>query len=180
MPLSGIGFGEMLLIAMLVLLVFGPRRLPEITRSMGKAIREFKRGMNEIRRELEVADRQERWNRPATSGGGAGARVGAAAAVGAGASAAGATVAGTPVAADGAAPTEPVIAPPVFGSDNEGSSRSGPEAPVPVEAAEKQGEADTAQHLLFTEDADSGKSADSGNSPGRGAVPPASEGEARD
>ncbi len=64
MPLSGIGFGEMLVIAMLVLIVFGPRRLPEITRSMGKAVREFKRGMNEIQRELEVADREARWRAP--------------------------------------------------------------------------------------------------------------------
>ncbi len=61
MPLSGIGFGEMLVIAMLVLIVFGPRRLPEITGSLGKAVREFKRGMNEIQRELEMVDRDQRW-----------------------------------------------------------------------------------------------------------------------
>jgi sec-independent protein translocase protein TatA len=175
MPLSGIGFGEMLLIAMLVLLVFGPRRLPEITRSMGKAVREFKRGMNEIRRELEVADRQERWNRPAApAGGGAGSRVGAATAVGAGAAAAAGTAAGATVAADGAAPGEPVIAPPAFGSDIEQWSRSGPEVPVPAETGEKPEKADSAQHLLFSEDPDSGEGA------GRGVVPPRSEGEAED
>ncbi len=61
MPFSGVGFGEMLVIALIVLVVFGPRRLPEISRSMGKAIREFKRGMNEIQRELQVAEREERW-----------------------------------------------------------------------------------------------------------------------
>ena len=42
MPFTGIGTWEMLLIAMIVLIVFGPRRLPEISRSMGKALREFK------------------------------------------------------------------------------------------------------------------------------------------
>lgn len=62
MPFTGIGFGEMLVITLLILIVFGPKRLPEITRSMGKAIREFKRGMNEIQRELDVADREARWN----------------------------------------------------------------------------------------------------------------------
>ena len=47
---------------MIVLIVFGPRRLPEISRSMGKALREFKRGMNEIQRELEVAERETKWS----------------------------------------------------------------------------------------------------------------------
>jgi len=62
--LSGFGFGEMLLIAMLVLIVFGPKRLPEITRTIGKGIREFKKGMNEIQRELEAAGREEKWSAP--------------------------------------------------------------------------------------------------------------------
>ena len=65
MPLSGFGFGELLLISMLVLIVFGPKRLPEITRTIGKGIREFKKGMNEIQRELETADREARWSSPA-------------------------------------------------------------------------------------------------------------------
>ena len=64
MPLSGFGFGELLLISMLVLIVFGPKRLPEITRTIGKGIREFKKGMNEIQRELETADREARWSSP--------------------------------------------------------------------------------------------------------------------
>lgn len=64
MPLSGFGFGEILLISMLVLIVFGPKRLPEITRTIGKGIREFKKGMNEIQRELETADREARWSSP--------------------------------------------------------------------------------------------------------------------
>ena len=66
MPFTGIGTWEMLLIAMIVLIVFGPRRLPEISRSMGKALREFKRGMNEIQRELEVAERETRWSETAS------------------------------------------------------------------------------------------------------------------
>lgn len=62
--LQGFGLGEMLLIAMLVLIVFGPRRLPEITRMLGKGIREFRKGMNEIQRELEAAGRETRWQSP--------------------------------------------------------------------------------------------------------------------
>lgn len=63
---TGFGIGEMLLIAMLVLIVFGPRRLPEITRTVGKGIREFRKGMNEIQRELEAAGRETQWKSPPT------------------------------------------------------------------------------------------------------------------
>lgn len=54
----------MLVIGLLALIVFGPRRLPEIARSMGKALREFKRGVNEIQRELEEAERGTRVREP--------------------------------------------------------------------------------------------------------------------
>lgn len=37
--------GEILLVALVVLLVFGARRLPELGRSIGEAIRNFQRGM---------------------------------------------------------------------------------------------------------------------------------------
>ena len=60
----GFGIQEFLLIALLVLIVFGPRRLPEITRTIGKGIREFRKGMNEIQRELEAAGRETQWKSP--------------------------------------------------------------------------------------------------------------------
>jgi len=41
------GFPELLVILVIALLVFGGKRLPEIARSMGKAIHEFKRTLNE-------------------------------------------------------------------------------------------------------------------------------------
>lgn len=66
MNMTGFGIGEVLLIAMLVLIVFGPRRLPEITRTIGKGIREFRKGMNEIQRELEAAGRETQWRSPPT------------------------------------------------------------------------------------------------------------------
>ena len=43
----GLGFQEILLILIVALLVFGAARLPEIGRSLGKALREFKKGMSE-------------------------------------------------------------------------------------------------------------------------------------
>ncbi len=42
----GIGFSEMLVLAVIALLVFGPRRLPEIGNAVGKGLKEFKDAVN--------------------------------------------------------------------------------------------------------------------------------------
>ena len=44
----GIGFTELILIFLVVLLVFGAKRLPEIAGAMGKAVNEFKKSKDEI------------------------------------------------------------------------------------------------------------------------------------
>lgn len=44
----GIGWQEILLIVLVVLLLFGAKRIPEMMRSIGKGIGELKRGMKEI------------------------------------------------------------------------------------------------------------------------------------
>ena len=41
-----IGWGEVLVVLFLVLILFGGKRLPELARSMGQAVNEFKRGLN--------------------------------------------------------------------------------------------------------------------------------------
>ena len=41
-----------------MLIVFGPRRIPEIGRSIGKGITEFKKGMKEVETELSTTDRK--------------------------------------------------------------------------------------------------------------------------
>jgi TatA/E family protein of Tat protein translocase len=49
----GIGFPEMLLIMAIALLVFGPKKLPEIGKSLGRAIREFRRTSDELKERFE-------------------------------------------------------------------------------------------------------------------------------
>ena len=48
-----IGPTELIIILVLALIVFGPARLPEIGRSIGRSLREFRRASDEIRGEIE-------------------------------------------------------------------------------------------------------------------------------
>ncbi|MGD1147256.1 MAG: TatA/E family twin arginine-targeting protein translocase [Thermoanaerobaculaceae bacterium] len=50
---GSIGLPELLLIFVIALLLFGPRKLPEIGKSLGKAMNEFKRASNDLQRSLE-------------------------------------------------------------------------------------------------------------------------------
>lgn len=53
----GIGMTELLVILTIGLIVIGPKKLPELARSLGKGLAEFRRASTEMRREfLEVAD----------------------------------------------------------------------------------------------------------------------------
>ncbi|WP_299429035.1 twin-arginine translocase TatA/TatE family subunit [uncultured Meiothermus sp.] len=50
-----LGMSEILIILLIALLLFGPRKLPELGRSLGQSIREFQRGAKNIREEFEKA-----------------------------------------------------------------------------------------------------------------------------
>jgi TatA/E family protein of Tat protein translocase len=50
---GSIGFPELIIIFAVALLVFGPKKLPEVGRAIGKALREFRRTTDEIKEKLE-------------------------------------------------------------------------------------------------------------------------------
>lgn len=52
--IGGIGMQEVLLIALVVLLFFGGKKIPELMKGIGKGVRSFKEGMNEMKQEIEV------------------------------------------------------------------------------------------------------------------------------
>ena len=54
-----IGMPEMVIIAVIALIIFGPRKLPELGKSLGKSIAEFKRASNELKNTLEEEIRTE-------------------------------------------------------------------------------------------------------------------------
>jgi TatA/E family protein of Tat protein translocase len=57
--LGSIGLPELLFIMMVALLIFGPKRLPEIGRTVGRALGEFRRASSELKRSLETEMRVE-------------------------------------------------------------------------------------------------------------------------
>ncbi len=52
MEFFGVGPGELLVVLVIALIVFGPRRLPEIGRTLGKTIREFREASQELTTQL--------------------------------------------------------------------------------------------------------------------------------
>lgn len=53
------GFWEIVIIALLVLLLFGGKKIPELMRGLGKGIKNFKDGMKEVEDELKETDKKE-------------------------------------------------------------------------------------------------------------------------
>ncbi len=51
--LGNLGFPEIMIILVIVLLLFGAKRIPEIAGSMGKGIKEFKKNINDATREID-------------------------------------------------------------------------------------------------------------------------------
>ena len=51
--MGNLGFQEILLIAVVVLVLFGGRKIPEFMRGLGKGIREFNDAKNNVKKELE-------------------------------------------------------------------------------------------------------------------------------
>ena len=56
----GLGFTEILVILVVALLVFGPDRLPELARNLGKGLAEFRRASSDLRRSVMEAAEEPR------------------------------------------------------------------------------------------------------------------------
>ena len=54
-----LGFPELIVIFLVALIIFGPRKLPDLGRSLGKGLAEFKRASNELKRTWEEEVRSE-------------------------------------------------------------------------------------------------------------------------
>lgn len=54
MFLGNLGTGEIIIIALLVLLLFGGKKIPELMRGIGKGVKSFKDGMNDIEKQINA------------------------------------------------------------------------------------------------------------------------------
>ena len=63
--MGNLGFQEILLIAVVVLVLFGGRKIPEFMRGLGRGVREFNDAKNNVRKELEEG-LNEKDNQPAS------------------------------------------------------------------------------------------------------------------
>jgi sec-independent protein translocase protein TatA len=57
--LGSVGMPELIIILVIALMVFGPRKLPELGRAVGQTMNEFKKGLNNIRDTVEQEARRE-------------------------------------------------------------------------------------------------------------------------
>ncbi len=55
----GLGYQELLIILVIVLILFGANRLPELARSLGSSMKEFKKGVNEAKDEGAAAKKDD-------------------------------------------------------------------------------------------------------------------------
>lgn len=58
--IGGIGMQEVLLLALVVLLFFGGKKIPELMKGIGKGVRSFKDGMNNVEKEIDEIKDTER------------------------------------------------------------------------------------------------------------------------
>ena len=58
--LGSLGGQEIIIIALVILLLFGGKKIPELMRGLGKGVSQFKKGMNEIEQEINAEPEQNK------------------------------------------------------------------------------------------------------------------------
>jgi sec-independent protein translocase protein TatA len=56
---ENIGFGELLIILVVVLVLFGAKKIPELAKGLGKGISEFKKGLRDVENEINSSEIKE-------------------------------------------------------------------------------------------------------------------------
>ncbi|HBY15607.1 MAG: twin-arginine translocase TatA/TatE family subunit [Muribaculaceae bacterium] len=57
--IGGLGMSEVLVIVLVVLLFFGGKKIPELMKGLGKGVRSFKEGMNDIEKDIKDTDKDK-------------------------------------------------------------------------------------------------------------------------
>lgn len=59
MRVGPLGIWELLIILVVVLLIFGPRRLPEMAKGLGQSVREFRKGIRDMRADFDGSSEED-------------------------------------------------------------------------------------------------------------------------
>jgi sec-independent protein translocase protein TatA len=59
LTMFGLGYQELLLILVIVLILFGAQRLPDLARSLGSSVKEFKKGVTELKDDTAPAQKKD-------------------------------------------------------------------------------------------------------------------------
>jgi sec-independent protein translocase protein TatA len=66
MRIGPFGIWEILIILVVVLLLFGPKRLPELAKNVGQSVREFRKGIKDMKNDIEADIDEERHEKVST------------------------------------------------------------------------------------------------------------------
>jgi len=56
---ENIGGGELFLIVLVFVILFGAKKIPELAQGIGKGIREFKKALNDVQEEIKITDKTD-------------------------------------------------------------------------------------------------------------------------
>ena len=59
LPVLAFGYWEIILIVLVILLLFGGKKIPELMKGLGKGVKSFKQGMNEVEKEMKDEEPKE-------------------------------------------------------------------------------------------------------------------------
>jgi len=57
---QNLGAGEIIIIALVILLLFGGKKIPELMRGLGKGVRSFKEGVNDLEKDIDKIDSEKK------------------------------------------------------------------------------------------------------------------------
>jgi sec-independent protein translocase protein TatA len=57
---GNLGAGEIILILLVILILFGAKKIPELAKGLGKGMSEFKKGLKEVENEIKSTDKDEK------------------------------------------------------------------------------------------------------------------------
>ncbi|PKL83743.1 MAG: twin-arginine translocase TatA/TatE family subunit [Ignavibacteriae bacterium HGW-Ignavibacteriae-3] len=57
--MGNLGAGEILLIVLVILILFGSKKIPDLAQGIGKGMREFKKALNDVQEDIKISDKSD-------------------------------------------------------------------------------------------------------------------------